>query len=102
MPKKSSEEVKQIRARLEEEYSKSAYNAYVQRFATSNLKVMQMFGKRFTLNSDESLDDLCISVSLKKEPPKELELYSEFEGVRVFYEKATKYTARPAYPSEEV
>ena len=100
MPNKSPTEIKQIRTRLEEEYSKPPYDEYVQGFATSNLEVLRMFGKKFTLEAHESLDDLCISVFLKKEPSKELNLYFEFEGVRVFYEKATTYSARPANPSE--
>lgn len=97
---KSPEEVKQIRTRLQEEYSKPPYDEYVQGYATSNLNVLQMFGKKFSLKSGESLEDLCISVFLKKEPPKDLALHSEFEGVRVFYDKATTYTARPAYPEK--
>lgn len=97
---KSPEEVNEIRKRLKEEYSKPPYDEYVKNLATTRLSVLKMLGKYVALNSSESLDDLCISVFLKKEPPKDLTLHAEFEGVRVFYDKGITYPARPAYPAE--
>ena len=37
------------------------------------------------LRDGETLDDLCLSVTLRKEAPQELKLPSEYRGVRVFY-----------------
>lgn len=53
----------------------------------SNLRVRKEIKKdKFELRAGESLDDLCLSVMFRKEPPKDLELPSEYRGVRVFYE----------------
>ena len=61
------------------------YDQYINGCGISKLKVKQNL-ENITLKKGESLDDLCLSVLCGKQPPQNLNLPSEYQGVRVFYE----------------
>jgi hypothetical protein len=73
---------------IKEEFQKTylfsePYKRYTNGCGVSKIKIQHSDVK---LNEGESLDDLCLSVYLKEEPPKSLDFPSEYKGVRVFYE----------------
>jgi hypothetical protein len=62
------------------------YDQYVNACGISTLGIIQETpGKKMDLGIGESLDDLCLDVMFRKEPPVDLEFPSSYEGVRVFY-----------------
>lgn len=76
-----------IKKEFEQKYLlKKPYSNYVNGCGISNLKIIQMFGEKFSLKKGETLEDLCLSVTFKEQPPNELELPKEYKDIRVFYE----------------
>ena len=84
----SIDQLKPIKKEFQQKYFFSdPYTQYVNGCGISNLRVRQEIKKdQLELRDGESLDDLCLSVMFKTEPPKDLEFPSEYRGVRVFYE----------------
>ena len=84
----SIDQLKSIKDEFQQKYIfNEPYSEYVNGCGISNLKCMRDLRKRnVDLIAGESLEDLCLSVYLIKEPPKDLKLPSEYMGVRVFYE----------------
>lgn len=82
------DEIKPVQKQFVQEYMMtSPYDQYVNGCGVSSLSTKQDHeGIEINLREGESLDDLCLSVFLKKSPPKDLELPAEYEGVKVFYE----------------
>jgi len=62
------------------------FSNYVNLVGTSSLNAMQRRGEKFDLKAGETLDDLCIGVGFKEQPPENLEFPTDYKGVRVFYE----------------
>lgn len=58
---------------------------YLEYIATIGVSKIGPHRGNTALKSDESLSDWCICVGLNQQPPKELKLIHEYEGVRVFY-----------------
>jgi len=79
------DEIISIKKEFQKEYFlKEPYLQYVNGCGISRLgKVKQ---EDFKLKDGETLDDLCILVTLSKKAPKEVYLPSEYKGIRVFYE----------------
>lgn len=94
--------VQKLKEDFKQEYaSKEPYNNYINGIGITILRVQkETVRKQFKLKKGETLDDLCLSVYLKEELPKDLDLPSEYKGVRVFYTKMGPITARPAYPDK--
>lgn len=84
----SMTQLTQIKEEFQRKYFFSEpYSEYVNSCGISNLRVVQNIKKKsFDLRDEESLDDLCLSIMFKKEPPKDLDFPSEYKGLRVFYE----------------
>ena len=84
----SIDQLKPIKEEFQQTYFFSEpFNQYVNGFGISSLRVKQDIKKyKLKLGDGESLDDLCLSVMFRTEPPKDLEFPSEYKGVRVFYE----------------
>lgn len=84
----SMDELKLIKEDFEQKYFFSEpYNEYVNSCGISKLQVIREIGrKNISLRKGESLEDLCLSVTFRKDPPKDLEFPSEYRGVRVLYE----------------
>jgi len=66
------------------------YQPYVGTVGTSILKEIQRMAAedtwiRFDMGDDESLDDYCVSVSVKRDLPSDLEIVDKQGDVRVFY-----------------
>lgn len=62
--------------------STAPYNQYINGCGISKLKSKP----DITLKKGESLDDLCLSVLCGKQPPQNLNLPLEYQGVKVFYD----------------
>ncbi len=79
--------VQQIKKEFYQEYvSKSPFNNYVNGSGLSTLKVQkEVLKKQLNLKSGESLDDWCLTAYLREQPPENINLPSEYKGVRVFY-----------------
>jgi len=60
-------------------------NPYVNGIEDSTLKEIQERGHDFHLRQDETLDDVCLSVSLVRIPQKGEKLKTEVGGRRIFY-----------------
>lgn len=67
---------------VQEYFLNEPYNEYVNGCGISKLRMNQ---RNLVLRAGESLEDFCLSVTLRKEPPEDLEFPSEYKGVRVFY-----------------
>ena len=52
---------------------------------------MALRNPNFSLKEGESLDDLCLIVEFEEEPPLDLSLPSEYQGVRVSYTTIGKF-----------
>jgi len=83
----SLDQVKPINEEFKQKYLfGKPYNAHVNSCSISNLRENQDNKKdSFDLRDGESLDDLCLFVTLRMEPPNDLDFPSEYKGVRVFY-----------------
>ena len=83
----TNEQLTPVKAEFQEKYFfAEPYAQYVNGCGVSTLGLMQeLSGKTIDLKNGESLDDLCLSVKLRKAAPTDLEFPSEFKGVRVFY-----------------
>ena len=94
------DEIKKVKEDFKQDYFfKAPFNNYINGIGITTLCIQkEILHKNLDLNTGESLDDLCLSIYLKEEPPKDLNLPSEYKGVRVFYTKMGLITARPAYP----
>ncbi len=68
------------------------YNQYVASYGTSKLAAMAG-DPDFSLREGETLEDLCILVSLRREPPKEIHFPEEYKGVRIAYRIVGDYEA---------
>lgn len=81
-----------IKKKFEEKYFlKEPYSNYVNGCGISKLRIAQMIiGEELTLKKGETLEDLCLSVTLEEQPPSDLELPKEYKGVRIFYEVVGK------------
>ena len=80
----TKEQLRPIKKEFQEIYMHTEpYKKYTNGCGISKIKVKQ---NDLDLKEGESLDDLCLSVFLREEPPKSLDLPSEYKGVRVFYE----------------
>ena len=68
-------------------FSPEPYIQFVNLCGITTLRSAQeSSNKEIKLKPGESLDDLCLSVGFREQPPAELEFPSEFKSVRVFYE----------------
>ncbi len=75
---KSFGEVEAIKTELVDILFKSGY--------VNSVGISKLCGKKVSLKAGESLDDYCISVGFREQPPKDFKLFGEYKGVRVFYE----------------
>ncbi len=63
------------------------YCEYVNFCSVSNLRMMQdIKKKKVDLRADESLEDLCLFVEFRKDPPASLDFPPKYRGIRIFYE----------------
>ncbi|MAE49902.1 hypothetical protein CMI48_03675 [Candidatus Pacearchaeota archaeon] len=69
---------------IKKKFQKEHWRDYFVGSGISNLAV-QRRRHEFPLAEGETLEDHCISVSLREEPPESEELISSYEGVRIFY-----------------
>lgn len=80
------EQVKSIQNQFYQEYFRQPYNEVMSTVGIARLQGMQKKEKNIQLREGESLEDWCLSVHLRKEPPVHVTFPTEYEGVRVFYE----------------
>ena len=78
----SFEDIKKIQ---EEFINKYFINPPVNAVGISRLR-LQFSPQKIILRSEETLDDLCISVGFETQPPENMMFPSEYNGVRVFYQ----------------
>ena len=90
----TKEEVQKLKEKFVKEHMMAyPYDEYITGVGISNLRVM--YEKReIELKENESLDDLCLSVYFKKQPPEHLEFPEEYSGVRVFYQVSGEFFAQ--------
>jgi len=80
------EQLRPIKQEFEQNYFlQEPFSDYVNMVCISDLRMIQKRGERFDLKAGETLDDLCIDVGFRVQPPTELEFPAEYQGVTVFY-----------------
>lgn len=82
----SERKLEKVRENFEKEYIKSPYDLYIEGTGIISLKDIKNSGQKFKLKKGESLDDLCLHVTLSKTLPFDLYLPDVYNTVRVFYE----------------
>ncbi|MEK6857987.1 MAG: hypothetical protein AABX39_05355 [Nanoarchaeota archaeon] len=82
----SERKLEDIRESFEKEYFVIPYNSYITGTGVVSLKELKNSGQSFRLKKGESLDDLCLHVTLSKTLPSDLNLPDFYKTVRVFYE----------------
>ncbi|MBI5065055.1 hypothetical protein HZA97_02355 [Candidatus Woesearchaeota archaeon] len=83
----SKTKLEQIREDFEKEYYfKPPYDSYINGTGLVPLKELKNSGQKLKLKKGESLDDLCLHVTLSKELPSNVKLPELYKKVRVFYE----------------
>lgn len=87
----SFEHVRNIgRYLVRDEYATPEYWPYLNNvLEISCLKAMKKRGHAIELRPYESLEDYCILIPLKKQPPEKL-FTQEYETIRIFYEVRNK------------
>ncbi len=78
--------LEKIRENFEGEYFKPPYDSYINGTGFVPLKEFKNSGQKLKLKKGESLDDLCLHVTLSKTLPSNLQLPDLYKNVRVFYE----------------
>ena len=82
----SEEQARAIKSEFMRKYFFSGPSSnYMRGCSSSDLRTWQEKGKEIDLRDGESLDDLCLTVSLRQQPPANIILPAEYKKVRIFY-----------------
>lgn len=85
---KTESQLKKIKKGFKKDYFfVEPFNKYINGCGISNISVQKgKLGIELDLKKGETLEDLCLYVTLKKKALGSLGLPAEYKGVRVFYE----------------
>ena len=82
----SKRKFEKVRKDFEFDYLKPPYASYINGTGLVSFKELKNSGQNIKLKKGESLDDLCLHVTLSKTPPSNLNLPDLYKNIRVFYE----------------